>query len=415
EEEAEEPEAEEGDRERWTNGALQIAISRQARIVLDTLPKIAADGTLGPAPWMEKIHRPPKFVAAAFKKRFPHAPICRPVDSPEMRAEAAMHPSQATPAMRKRAEKGESMDLLLQEAAMAVFATTHVEFALYVHEVVFFAELVRIPRFQASGRLSKGVTTPSGGTAVRMICPGCKSNKNVKPPGTSGQGYSIAGAKRIRAVHDVGRVVVPLTGRYSCAGSGCPLVLESAKNAAKRQKAIIADDGWDEATIGKYCPNGATFNTMDDRYMRFVVKHQGPARALWPGWKFNRGTLVSTPSVAVLNTIYNEGHVADKEHMLREIHSQCGGEFLNMDGTWRIGSRVIDFPDCLFFLLGEDAKVHAYGAVNNESKEEIYPLLKRYAERRRRHGTLLALKWLYDDLCCKGANDVTKGWILELF
>ncbi|CAB1109790.1 unnamed protein product [Ectocarpus sp. CCAP 1310/34] len=93
------------------------------------------------------------------------------------------------------------------------------------------------------------------------------------------------------------------------------------------------------------------------------------------------------------------------------IHSQYGGQFLCMDGTWRIGLRVIDSPDCLFFLLGEDAKVHAYGAVQSERKEEIYLLLKKYAERRRRNGTLLALECLYDDLCCRGADDVTKGWI----
>lgn len=63
--------------------------------------------------------------------------------------------------------------------------------------------------------------------------------------------------------------------------------------------------------------------------------------------------------------------------MLREIHSLCDGEFLNMDGTWRIGSRVLDSPDCLFFLLGEDGKVHSYGAVRSESKDELYPLFQR--------------------------------------
>lgn len=28
----------------------------------------------------------------------------------------------------------------------------------------------------------------------------------------------------------------------------------------------------------------------------------------WPSWKFKPGTLISTPSVAVLNTIYKTGH-----------------------------------------------------------------------------------------------------------
>ena len=68
---------------------------------------------------------------------------------------AAMQPSQVTSKMKARAEAGESMDQLLKEAAMAVFATTHVVFALYLHEVVFFDVLVAIERFQASAMKEK--------------------------------------------------------------------------------------------------------------------------------------------------------------------------------------------------------------------------------------------------------------------
>lgn len=64
--------------------------------------------------------------------------------------------------------------------------------------------------------------------------------------------------------------------------------------------------------------------------------------------------------------------------MLREILSQCTGQFLCMDGTFRIAGRVMDSMECLFFLLGEDAKVHAYAAVRSESKEELLPLFTRY-------------------------------------
>lgn len=65
--------------------------------------------------------------------------------------------------------------------------------------------------------------------------------------------------------------------------------------------------------------------------------------------------------------------------MVRGVHSNCDGEFVNVDGTWRIGSRVLLGPDCLFFLLGEDAKVHDYGAVGSESRRELLPLYKRCA------------------------------------
>lgn len=71
---------------------------------------------------------------------------------------------------------------------------------------------------------------------------------------------------QIRAIPDVGRVVVPLSGRYACQNPCCPLVLASAKKAAMKNKVEVADDGWDEATTQKWCPNGATFNTQDDRY-----------------------------------------------------------------------------------------------------------------------------------------------------
>lgn len=63
--------------------------------------------------------------------------------------------------------------------------------------------------------------------------------------------------------------------------------------------------------------------------------------------------------------------------MLCELLSRYSGEFLNMDGTFRIAGRVMDETECLFFLMGEDATVHAYAAVKSESKGELFPLLKR--------------------------------------
>ena len=60
-------------------------------------------------------------------------------------------------------------------------------------------------------------------------------------------------------------MVVPISGRYSCTAPGCPLVLQSAKEAAKRKKVHLPDDAWDEPTIKQYCPNGAGFSTSDKR------------------------------------------------------------------------------------------------------------------------------------------------------
>ncbi|CAB1102665.1 unnamed protein product [Ectocarpus sp. CCAP 1310/34] len=149
------------------------------------------------------------------------------------------------------------------------------------------------------------------------------------------------------------------------------------------------------------------------RYMSFAEKHGDGS--LWPGWKFVRGTLVGTPSVAVLNTIYNAGHDEEKDYMRRVIQAECEGQIVNMDGTWRIGLRVPGVPACLYFLLGENAKVHDYGAITSESKSELRPLFMRYADRRRRNGTLPTLQYLYDDMCCKNAVDVTEPWMKSIF
>lgn len=63
--------------------------------------------------------------------------------------------------------------------------------------------------------------------------------------------------------------------------------------------------------------------------------------------------------------------------MIRLLHSNGYGLFLNVDGTWRIGLRVLHGPDCLFFLMGEDAKIHDYGAFTSESHRELCPFFTR--------------------------------------
>lgn len=39
----------------------------------------------------------------------------------------------------------------------------------------------------------------------------------------------------------------------------------------------------------------------------------------------------------------------------------------------------------------------------------------RYADRRRKKGTLYALRWLYQDRCCRGCKDVTKYFGTDIF
>ena len=159
EEEPEEGEAKDDDPRRWSSKALQVAMSRSGRAVVDFLPTIAANGSLlpprkkaagGKGKGKDTAESSPRDVAAAFRKRFPQAPICHPVASVETRAIETMQPNEATLAMKKREEQGADMGRLLRVSAMSVFATIHVVVALYVHEVVFFEELVGLKPFQAS-------------------------------------------------------------------------------------------------------------------------------------------------------------------------------------------------------------------------------------------------------------------------
>lgn len=57
--------------------------------------------------------------------------------------------------------------------------------------------------------------------------------------------------------------------------------------------------------------------------------------------------------------------------MLRELIAQVAGEFVNSDGTFRAAGKVMDEAQCLYFLMGEDAKILGYGAVKSESEEEL--------------------------------------------
>lgn len=42
--------------------------------------------------------------------------------------------------------------------------------------------------------------------------------------------------------------------------------------------------------------------------------------------------------------------------MVRFECGECGGAFVNVDGTWRIASRDVSVPrSCLFFLLEDNA------------------------------------------------------------
>ncbi|CAN0546340.1 unnamed protein product, partial [Ectocarpus sp. 8 AP-2014] len=98
------------------------------------------------------------------------------------------------------------MGELLREAAMAAFATIHVAVALYVHEVVFFEELVRDPRFHRQ-------VTNAGEVGVRMICPSCLTNEFVETPGVWGNGFPSVSSQKIRVAHDIHGVVVPVFGK----------------------------------------------------------------------------------------------------------------------------------------------------------------------------------------------------------
>ena len=70
--------------------------------------------------------------------------------------------------------------------------------------------------------------------------------------------------------HDVGRVVIPVSGKYSCKNPKYPMLIASAKKAAEADlKAPIVIDWENEDTVKHYCKDGVSFNTMDERYWHF--------------------------------------------------------------------------------------------------------------------------------------------------
>lgn len=67
----------------------------------------------------------------------------------------------------------------------------------------------------------------------------------------------------------------------------------------------------------------------------------------------------------------------DRDNMLHELISQVSGEFLNSDGTFRATGKVMDEAGCLYFVMGEDAKIQAYAAVKSGSEQELTLLFQR--------------------------------------
>ena len=69
------------------------------------------------------------------------------------------------------------------------------------------------------------------------------------------------------------RVLILVSGKYSCKNPKCPMVIASAQKEAKADvKALVEIDWKNEGTGKLYCKDGVSFNTMDERYRgsRFV-------------------------------------------------------------------------------------------------------------------------------------------------
>lgn len=65
--------------------------------------------------------------------------------------------------------------------------------------------------------------------------------------------------------------------------------------------------------------------------------------------------------------------------MKREILGQFSGQIIKTDTSFRVAGRTMTTSGVsgLCFALGEDGKIHRYGAVKSESEEQLYPLFQR--------------------------------------
>ena len=66
----------------------------------------------------------------------------------------------------------------------------------------------------------------------------------------------------------------------------------------------------------------------------------------------------------------------DNDKIISEIISQGSGAFISMDSTFKVAGRVQSEASAIFFVMGEDGKIHAYGGIQTESAAEILPLLR---------------------------------------
>ena len=137
-----------------------------------------------------------------------------------------------------------------------------------------------------------------------------------------------------------------------------------------------------------------------------------------PAWRFVNGTAsvlnVSEPNI---RTIMRNVHRILKPYITADLLKREPGEFASHDHTFKIATRALGDAKAYAFFMGEDHSIIWHGAVKTTSWDELMPALEALQKRFERLGVSGKLKYMYDDLCCRGksADKLREHPVVDVF
>ncbi len=165
-----------------------------------------------------------------------------------------------------------------------------------------------------------------------------------------------------------------------------------ARTAAKQGGTDVGHAERDESAAGS-----------GDSVMQDAAAHDDGVALKAPPWRFVTGSAsVLNVSETNIRTIMRHIHKAVKPYLTANLLNREPGEFMSHDHTFRIANRALGDARAYSFFLGEDHAIVWHGAVKGTSYDELVPAMEGMQRRFVRLGKSGKLKYVYDDLCCRG-------------
>jgi hypothetical protein len=141
--------------------------------------------------------------------------------------------------------------------------------------------------------------------------------------------------------------------------------------------------------------------------------------ASWPGFAApQESDFIYFPTEHELKTYSLHYHESIKRFLRDDLLSRVPGTHISVDATYRVASRTNDADAvCIVFVFGMFGEVIRWFVLNGDNDGAITPGIKRWRENLKvmsfvdpRGGrpinALRALKFIVDDTCCRGADDL---------